>query len=489
MKKRILGAYLISIATIVPIVMVIYACIKSTNDKKIPILQTRHMAAKEEYNYTKSSLSDNSKIKLKELRDLRIIEGNGWEPTGDSVINSINDIRFVVFKEANNDSKPREILKEFIMSVFEWSKDLKSIENIPVPTTVPFAPIVEIDEPGRKAFEDYKKYRGKISFRLAIESMNNFLNKGDLSTITGLGAGMDGFLDDKVHSRIMSYSDEDSLKDTKPLIGTERLMGWAQYRAQQIEWNGVWDNHHHQITTKATHPENIDKSVHSLKPHPWSLGADENIGQVLPINNAYKDNKLSSINTWEAWTSAWEFFLDNHDASQTLGHRANIIAPNKETIGWSMSIDNISINPYDNQLMYQQTMFYELGRSIVPKDTDNFLWINFNDYSYAGWLARELDQNTLPLNWNVISKEKKIYLLSSDKTILLKDGTPFANYNLKISVKQQTPIEEVYSNLIDSVIKTNIYRGIGQQTYLYNYLTTGLQALYEDSNNEEWKKN
>ena len=58
--------------------------------------------------------------------------------------------------------------------------------------------------------------------------MNAFLNSGDISTTTGVGAGLDGQYHGEVHSRINPYTQDGSEKDVsnmKPLLPSASAMG------------------------------------------------------------------------------------------------------------------------------------------------------------------------------------------------------------------------------------------------------------------------
>ena len=58
--------------------------------------------------------------------------------------------------------------------------------------------------------------------------MNAFLNTGDISTTTGLGAGLDGSLNGVPHTRIQPYTQDGSEKDIsnmKPVVPSFSAMG------------------------------------------------------------------------------------------------------------------------------------------------------------------------------------------------------------------------------------------------------------------------
>ena len=417
------------------------------------------MKPTKETNYYSATFTSNSETQLKKLRDLRIQEQNGWEPIGDTVINAVNDVRFAIYKEANGDPSARLILSDFIKSVSKWNNSLISPTPDSSPTKV-----------------------------LAKSSMLAFLDNGDLDLETGIGAGLDGIVG---HSRIEAYQDKAELKNMNPLLPTENELGWAQYRAQQAEWNGVWDNHEFQKTNDLVNPTNADRSVHAIKPSVWSNFHAENMGMILPIDGNYKDDKLSTVNTWEAWTSTWQFFFDQNDYTGTLGHRANIITPTHSSMGWAISIDDI-----DND-MYQTSMFFEFGKMMPLGTVDDFNWLTWiyheNGNDLTNWLRNNLVQSTLPSDWLTKTKDERINLLRTSGTIKLINDNKSAWEMIwpadTLKINEYSGADTIYKNLSRIPLNIHPYIDLSQRTYAYNVLGSGLQVLYEDDSYDEWKNN
>ena len=430
--------------------------------------------------YAAADFNDDSKAKLKILRDLRINEGNGWEPIGDTVIDSVNDLRYAVWKEANGNNVARNALKDFFHSVPHWHNVLSTNTTSALYMT--------------------PKYK---SSKIGIESANNFLNSGDLSLKTGIGAGLNedgssGLNPDGTPAtggtRFFGFKDPNELKTMVAVRPSWRTMAWAEYRAQQIEWNGGFhgDGHNSVATQQRTEPNPINQNGLNMndKPNIWISGEQsmwENFGLITNVTPSLMDNQLSRVTTWEAWSAMFELFVDE-GGSTYMAHRANILGAKWKYLGWSSSIAHYDKIKHEINI----SMLQEFASGNDTKGIkDDFGWIKSIKNQNTAWFKEHVDYSSLPSNWESLSSLDRAVKFLNTEIIRGDNLYSVKDYGVKLEdiiINELDDIQKYYHKFSNTPIKLKPYSGIDVPTYIYDVIGSGTQALYDDNTYNKWRE-
>ena len=337
-----------------------------------------------------------------------------------------------------NDTNTRQIFKDYVMSLFSASLANNQLNGASV---------------------------GKA---LAINSMNNFLRTGSLSSTNGIKAG----LSNGHHQRIKAADD---LSKLLPLLPAWDVMGWAQYRAQQVEYKGSFDGHDWRASNGII--KNHSGTGVTKAPQLWNEGGSG--GECYgTFTNPESTKKISNISTFDAWDAAWGFFLDQNDATGTLGHRALVLGE-FTSIGWAMPITT-----YGNDAK-SRDVIYSLGTG--AKSDVNFGWIKAFDgkSDYTGWLINGKLKELFPDD-SIFKGKTHAEIITIITNKLSKMGYAFKLADKTLSY---TAAEKKYASLGNQYMKTKPIDSLTRMTVPYNVLGSGTQVMFEDNNYDAWKNN
>lgn len=250
-----------------------------------------------------------------------------WHAIGEPYVDALNAVRYVIKKSAQGDSSLVSHIKNVVEKMW-WAK------GVVPPTTV----------------------RGTDFYSNAVVDINDWLlGKTQIPVIPkdnyapAWGNPNNNYLTPR-HVR-----DAADLATMKSVRLNEDLLKWAQYRTQQTEWRGAFDDHNPvrtnaEIGAAAGNAKgnimnpNTKAPVVQQVPTYWAGENFVNFGALDQTNLPYgaKWHKASEMNIYRGFCHVLTTLFDETDFTLTAGHRYPTFDPQNDLIGYSITFEALS---------------------------------------------------------------------------------------------------------------------------------------------------
>ena len=237
--------------------------------------------------YNRPAVSAAAKALIKSIHDSRNAAAVEWHDTGDVLIDTINDFRFIVVSAAKGDHAALNLLKKFSETTTEGQATVKG------------------------------------SVQDALVSYQAFLS-GNITQVIPAGA--------MGHTNGITISE---LQKITPARADYKLMAEAQYRTLSMAFIGRTDGHQaSQTTAQVTAANGQSTHIKGLQAWPSAGAGGENL--TTPITYGSEDGKMDY---YEAFLMNLGYFADTNNGMPThvVGHRVNMLLGGTH-VGWSFDI-------------------------------------------------------------------------------------------------------------------------------------------------------